>query len=62
MISKEYGQYTLICDICGGGTDEEFNTFQDAVDGKNSVGWKSQYRDGGWQDVCDECLESEGVK
>jgi len=57
MISKEYKKYTLICDICNGGTDEEFDTFQDAVDGRKEIGWKVRKIDGEWQDVCPECQE-----
>jgi transcription elongation factor Elf1 len=60
MISKEYGKYTLVCDICGAGTDEEFETFQDAVDARGDIGWKSQMFSGEWADVCPECVELEG--
>lgn len=57
MISKEYGKYTLICGICGAGTDEEFETFQDAVDAREDSGWKSKKINGEWADVCLDCLE-----
>ncbi|NDL68586.1 hypothetical protein [Anaerotalea alkaliphila] len=60
MISKEYGNYTFICDICGAGSDEEFETFQDAVDAKGDIGWKSKRMSGEWADVCPECIELEG--
>ncbi len=57
MISKEYGIYTLICDVCGGGTDAEFDSFQTVIDGKKEIGWKSSKIDGQWADVCPECQE-----
>ena len=59
MISKEYGKYTLICDICRAGTDEEYETFQDAVDAREDFGWKSKKIDGDWADLCPDCLETD---
>lgn len=60
MISKEYGKYTLICDICGATTEEEYETFQDAVDAKRDIGWKRMRTSGEWADVCPCCIEIEG--
>lgn len=57
MISKEYGKYTLICDICGAGTDQEFDSFQDAIDEREDIGWKSKRVDGEWFDICPDCIE-----
>lgn len=57
MISKDYGKYALICDICGEGTEEVFDTFQEAADARESNGWKSKKLDGHWADVCPDCLE-----
>ena len=57
MISKEYGNYTLICDICGAGTDEEFDSFQDAIDAREDIGWKSKRVEGEWLDICPDCIE-----
>ena len=57
MISKEYGKYTLICDICGVGTDEDFDSFQDAIDSRADIGWKSKRADGEWLDICPDCIE-----
>jgi len=57
MINKEYGQFTYICDNCGAGTDEKFNTWQDAVDGKKDIGWKSEKTSTGWLDLCPDCQE-----
>jgi Fe2+ or Zn2+ uptake regulation protein len=59
MISKEYGKYTLICDMCGATTEEEYETFQDAVDAKRDTGWKSKKIDGEWVDLCPGCIEME---
>ena len=57
MISKEYGKYTLICDVCGTGTDEEFDSFQDAIDAREDIRWKSKRIDGEWLDICPDCIE-----
>lgn len=59
MISKEYGKYTLICDICGAGTDEEYKTFQVAVDSREDTGWKSKKIDGDFVDLCPDCSEKD---
>ena len=59
MISKEYGKYTLICDICGTGTDEEFDSFQDAIDAREDLGWKSKRVEGEWLDICPDCIEKD---
>ena len=55
MIDKSFGSYVLICDICQEESEERFDTFQDAVDGKKELGWKSQKTNKGWQDVCTNC-------
>ena len=55
MISKEYGKYTLICDICGSEADQEFDSFQDAIDAREDIGWKSKRVDVEWLDVCPDC-------
>ena len=57
MISKEYGKYTLICDICGAETDEEFDSFQDAIDAREDIGWKSKRVEGECLDICPDCIE-----
>lgn len=59
MISKEYGKYTLSCDICGATTEEEYETFQDAVDAKQDKGWQSRRISGEWADVCTDCIEAD---
>ena len=58
MISKEYRNYTLICDICGVGSDEEYDTFQDAADAGEDMEWKRKKIDGDWVDVCPDCLKT----
>ena len=58
MIEKHYGAFILVCDYCGG-ESVEFDTFQDAVDGKNKFGWKSKRAGNEWHDVCPECQEGE---
>ena len=57
MIQRYYHVYYLICDVCGERAEEEFDTFDDAVDYKIDSGWKSQKRRGEWEDVCPNCQE-----
>lgn len=57
MIDKSFGNYVLICDICQEESEERFDTFQNAVDGKKELGWKSQKTNKGWQDVCTNCKQ-----
>lgn len=55
MIDKQSGQYHLICDICGEEAEETFDDFYEAVQYKKAEGWKSQKRNGQWEDVCPGC-------
>ena len=57
MKYKEYGKYTLICDICGASSDEKYENFQDAKDARKNLGWKSRKIDGDWADICPDCIE-----
>lgn len=57
MKYKEYGKYTLVCDICGASVDEEYKTFQDTEDARKDLGWKSRKIDGDWADICPDCIE-----
>lgn len=60
MIDKQSGRYHLICDICGEESEEcfdGFGDFYDAVQYKKDNGWKSQKRNGQWEDVCPDCQE-----
>lgn len=57
MKYKEYGKYTLICDICGASSEEEYENFQAAKDAGKNLGWKSRKIDGDWADICPECFE-----
>ena len=60
MISKEYGKFTLSCDICGVAADDDYETLQDAVDAKKDTGWQSKKIDGEWVDLCPGCIVIEG--
>lgn len=59
MIDNNYGTYSLICDVCGEEADETFDYFADAVEYKKDKdnGWKSQKRNGQWEDVCPKCIK-----
>jgi hypothetical protein len=59
MIAKDlFDQYVLTCDECGTGADNDFDTWDEAVDFKKDRdnGWKA-VRDfnGGWHDLCPSC-------
>jgi hypothetical protein len=57
MIEESYGDYKLVCDVCGWEADELFNYFDEAVQYKRDEGWKSQRHNGEWEDVCPDCQE-----
>ena len=59
MIDKAYGEFILICDICGEEAPCRFAEFYGAVKYKKIFGWKSQFINGQWEDVCPECQEAE---
>ena len=48
-------RYTVYCDVCGEEAEEVFDTFMDTVEYKKANGWKSQRRNGEWEDVCPSC-------
>lgn len=47
--------FVLICDICGEEAPDSFDFFNQAVEYKKENGWKSQYRNNSWEDICPEC-------
>ena len=55
MIDKAFGYYILVCDICGDCSEESFDNFQDVVDAKNELEWKSQKTIKGWEEICPYC-------
>jgi hypothetical protein len=65
MISKSYGAYVVVCDICGEEMEETFGTFQDAVDGLKKEGWTSEEDEfigassRSWVNACLDCQEAE---
>ena len=59
MIDKEGDLFILYCDICGDAADEDFFEFCEAVNYKKQTGWKSQWHQGEWRDICPECQELE---
>ena len=58
MIQRYSDGFVLICDICGEESEITFDSFQDAVDQKSDIDWKSQKIDGVWADVCPDCQEA----
>ncbi len=60
MISKIYGEYVLVCDVCGEREDwRAYPTYQDAVDKAQEGGWRMIRQAGEWGNVCPECTEGE---
>ena len=57
MIDKDFDGFTLTCDVCGEEAEETFDDFYDAVQFKKDNDWKSQRRNGEWEDVCPDCQE-----
>ncbi len=49
--------YSLACDNCGEELDEQFDSFNDAVEAKKANGWKSKKVKGEWEDWCDKCCK-----
>lgn len=49
--------FVLMCDCCWEEAPERFSEFYDAVEYKKSEGWKSQKRNGEWEDVCPDCQD-----
>ena len=58
MIDRTCGSYDLTCDVCGEDAGEVFDDFYEAVQFKKDNGWKSQKKNGEWEDVCPECQEA----
>ena len=56
MIEREWDGFTLTCDICGHEI-KPFDSFQEAVQYKKDEGWRSQKRDGEWEDICPDCQD-----
>jgi Fe2+ or Zn2+ uptake regulation protein len=49
----------LYCDVCGEKVEISFRTFDDLINYKKRNNWKSQRRNGEWEEVCPECQEAE---
>lgn len=58
MIDKAYGEFILVCDICGEEAPYGFAEFYEAVEYKKAFGWKSQKNGNEYDDVCPECQEA----
>jgi len=55
MIEKNGGKYHLVCDNCGEEHDEDFDSWDEAVDFKRESDWFSKIHGGGWADICPSC-------
>lgn len=56
MITKEYGEFILCCDMCGERV-EGFKSFQDAIDYKRKENWETCKISSDWEDYCPICSE-----
>ena len=54
IIRKDY-MYHLCCDICHEAIGE-FDTFDEAIDGKEELEVVSRRINGEWCDICNQCL------
>ncbi len=54
-IEIQFGKSLIICDICGESSEEQWGTFQEAIDEKKRIGWASKKDKHGWKDICKEC-------
>ena len=53
---NEFEGYTLTCDNCEEGPEEQYNYFMEAVQYKKDNGWKSiKDKNGDWIELCPEC-------
>jgi hypothetical protein len=57
--NEGFDTYDIVCDNCGEETNEDFDSFQEAVEWKKdkSNGWKSKKVNGKWEDHCPECVK-----
>ena len=56
MIDRDYYEgYFGICDACDDVTEENYPSFQDAVDGMRAEGWKSVKIGTDWMNYCPVC-------
>ena len=58
MIDRQYGLYTVACDVCGKQLDGEYDSFSDTVDGLKANGWKSINNCGMWENFCPDCVRN----
>lgn len=56
MIDKQKGKFMLVCDACGAYV--EFETWDEAKDGKRDAGYVSRKYSDGWKDLCPDCKEA----
>jgi hypothetical protein len=49
--------YELICDICNAEADVMFDSWNEAVEARKDLGWRSEKSNGKWRDVCKCCLD-----
>ena len=59
-ITREYGEYRLVCDVCGeqpeGAVTMTFESFEDARSFASNEGWKVRKdKAGNWENVCPGC-------
>lgn len=56
MIITEYGKSHLVCDCCGV-KSEGLDSFDEVVEAKEELGYKSKKYNDEWIDLCSDCTE-----
>lgn len=51
MISKVHGMFVLYCDVCGDTSEQDYDTYQDAVDAVKELDWIVE----NGEHICTEC-------
>jgi len=61
MIDTHYGIHTLVCDICGEASEEEFASWDETRGAIEDLEWETvqDKTDGSWVDICPECVGGE---
>ena len=57
MINKEYGKFTIVCDVCEEILVKTFDTLDEAVKAKRTLHYISRKEKEEWLDICYDCQE-----
>ena len=57
MINQEYGEFSIVCDLCEEKSNKAFDTFDEAVKAKRALHYISRKGKEEWLDICYDCQE-----